>query len=255
MSKWGKEVVGELEERLKQARRDLETTMRAPVSEAKVREEAKLRRQVEKLEERRNIKARQRSHVSWLKDGNRSTRYFMAVASAKRKANRVKKLRREDGTEVKEGEELNNYVCSFFQELFTSHSDASLADLIEKVEPRVTTAMQDMLNADFSREEIKAALDHIGYLKAPGPDGMPSIIYKKHWHFMGDKIVDEVLAMLNGGEIPSGWNDTVFVLIPKVKNPNRIKDLRPISLCNVLYKLAAKVLVNRLTVFLPVLIL
>ena len=66
MTKWGKEVVGELEERLKQARRDLETTMRAPVSEAKVREEAKLRCQVEKLEERKNIKARQRSHVSFV---------------------------------------------------------------------------------------------------------------------------------------------------------------------------------------------
>ncbi|XP_045083714.1 uncharacterized protein [Aegilops tauschii subsp. strangulata] len=250
MSKWGKEVAGDLEEKLKQARRELERCMRAAVSEEKVREEAKLRCRVEKIEERRNTKAKQRSHVTWLRKGNRSTKYFMAVASAKKKANRVRKLKKEDGSEVKEGEELNNYVCSFFQELFTSVQGDRLPELIDKVQPRVTPAMRAVLEAEFTREEVKAALDHIGDLKAPGPDGMPSIVYKRHWHFMGDKVVEEVLAVLNGGAMPEGWNDTVVVLIPKVKNPDRIKDLRPISLCNVLYKLVSKVIANRLKLIL-----
>ncbi|XP_073358238.1 uncharacterized protein [Aegilops tauschii subsp. strangulata] len=111
--------------------------------------------------------------------------------------------------------------------------------------------MRAVLEAEATREEVKAALDHIGDLKAPGPDGMPSIVYKQHWHFMGDKVVDEVLSVLNGGSIPEGWNDTMVVLIPKVKNPSRIKDLRPISLCSVIYKLVSKVIANRLKLVLP----
>jgi hypothetical protein len=99
--------------------------------------------------------------------------------------------------------------------------------------------------------EVKAALDHIGDLKAPGPDGMPSLFYKKYWHIMGDTIIKEVLNMLRGGDMPEGWNDTFIVLIPKVKDPSRIKDLWPISLCNVLYKLVSKVLTNRLKLVLP----
>uniref|UniRef100_A0A8I6XE37 Reverse transcriptase domain-containing protein n=1 Tax=Hordeum vulgare subsp. vulgare TaxID=112509 RepID=A0A8I6XE37_HORVV len=111
--------------------------------------------------------------------------------------------------------------------------------------------MNNALLADYTREEVKAALDHIGDLKAPGPDGMLAIVFKRHWHFMGGEIVEEVLKVLHGGDFPEGSNNTIVVLIPEVKNPKRIKDLRPISLCNVLYKLVSKVIANRLKIILP----
>jgi hypothetical protein len=80
---------------------------------------------------------------------------------------------------------------------------------------------------------------------------MPAIFYKKFWQVMGGKIQEEVLGVLNGGPMPEGWNETMIVLIPKVKNPERITEYRPISLCNVLYKLISKVLSNRLKGILP----
>jgi hypothetical protein len=68
---------------------------------------------------------------------------------------------------------------------------------------------------------------------------------------VGDRIIEEVLQVLRGGQMPDHWNDTTIVLIPKVKYPENIKDLRPISLCNVLYKLVSKVISNRLKGILP----
>jgi hypothetical protein len=56
------------------------------------------------------------------------------------------------------------------------------------------------------------------------------------------------------GTMPDGFNETTIVLIPKSKNAYHLKDFRPISLCNVLYKVVAKCIVNRLRLLLQDLI-
>lgn len=40
--------------------------------------------------------------------------------------------------------------------------------------------------------------------------------------------------------------ETNIMLIPNIQNPTNMKELRPISLCNVAYKIMFKVLANRL---------
>jgi hypothetical protein len=61
-----------------------------------------------------------------------------------------------------------------------------------------------------------------------------------------DEIVHAVLLFFETGSMPPGVNDTSIVLIPKVDNPVDLKDFPPISLCNVVYKIISKCLVNRL---------
>ena len=60
-----------------------------------------------------------------------------------------------------------------------------------------------------------------------------------------------ILSCLNSGIIPPNLNHTYITLIPKVKNPQKVTDFRPIALCNVLYKLVSKVLANKLKIILP----
>jgi hypothetical protein len=60
------------------------------------------------------------------------------------------------------------------------------------------------------------------------------------------EICHAVLSFLNSDFLDTPINSTFIALIPKVKNPSKVSYNIPISLCNVLYKLIAKVLTNRL---------
>lgn len=68
-------------------------------------------------------------------------------------------------------------------------------------------------------------MDNIGDLTASGPDGMLVLFYKKFWDMVSEKVIQEVSQVLQGGAIPDGWNETTVVLILKVMNTERIKDL------------------------------
>ena len=60
-----------------------------------------------------------------------------------------------------------------------------------------------------------------------------------------------VLRILRGDDDPSVINSTCIVLIPKVESPEELGRFRLINLCNVVYKIASKVMANRMKKVLP----
>jgi hypothetical protein len=64
-------------------------------------------------------------------------------------------------------------------------------------------------------------------------------------------VTKAVLRVLRAEDSPEGINKTFIVLIPKVASPEELGQFIPISLCNVIYKIASKVLANRLKEILP----
>ncbi|GAU38494.1 hypothetical protein TSUD_64740 [Trifolium subterraneum] len=82
--------------------------------------------------------------------------------------------------------------------------------------------------------------------KSPGPDGFNPAFYQRFWEQCSDDIFSAASTWLERGYFPTNLNETNICLIPKCDNPTSMKDLRPISLCNVLYKMISKVLANRL---------
>ena len=106
--------------------------------------------------------------------------------------------------------------------------------------------MNEKLLAVFKAEEVWQALQQMHPTKAPGPDGMSPIFYQHYWDIVGPDVVNCVLEVLNSGVLPCTLNETFICLIPKVSSPQKITEYRPISLCNVVYKIISKLLANRL---------
>ena len=118
----------------------------------------------------------------------------------------------------------------------------------------MTEEMNASVTDNFQAWEVEAALKQMAPLKAPGPDGMPPLFFQNYWDLVKGDITTTILNYLNSGSLPSTLNHTFVTLIPKVKNPEKVTEFRPISLCNVLYKIFSKVLANRLKRILPLLI-
>lgn len=68
---------------------------------------------------------------------------------------------------------------------------------------------------------------------------------------IGKKVCHFVMHFLNHRCPLDLVNDTFITLIPKVKNPFKVGEYRSIGLCNVIYKIIAKVFANRLEMILP----
>ncbi|WOH08816.1 hypothetical protein DCAR_0728264 [Daucus carota subsp. sativus] len=111
--------------------------------------------------------------------------------------------------------------------------------------------MSRSLDRGFTIEEIKKAVFSMSPDKSPGPDGMNAMFYQQHWDIVGPLVSKAVMDCLNEQAEIGAINSTLVTLIPKVKAPKTVGDFHPISLCNVLYKVISKVLINRLKPILP----
>lgn len=132
-----------------------------------------LKHKLEKLENQRELYWKQQAKVHWLKHGDRNTKFFHGFASERRRRNRIQKLIDDDGRVVEEARGMLSLVTNYYTSLFQSNAGAGYDELLQRVPRRVDGHMNDELMKEYSEEEIKAALENMGDLKAPGSDGMP----------------------------------------------------------------------------------
>jgi hypothetical protein len=74
------------------------------------------------------------------------------------------------------------------------------------------------------------------------------------WHIVGEDVINVVNSFFQTRRIFKEMNATTISLIPKVANPTRLTDFRPISCCNIVYKCITKSLADIIKVVLPFLV-
>lgn len=204
--------------------------------------------------EREDAMWRQRSRQNWFREGDRNTRFFHAKASSRFQKNFIEGVF--DATEVwqEEDGEIEDSFVKYYSDLFTSSNPLDFSEIVEAVQPKVSPDMNMKLIKEFGPGEVLRALKQMHPSKAPGPDGMPPLFFQHFWPTVGNLVTKTMLDFLNNGVIPPKFNETHIVLVPKNNNPKRVTEYRPISLCNVIYKIGSKTLANRLKKILPLII-
>ena len=187
---------------------------------------------------------RQKSRELWLKEGDRNTGFFHRMTNAHRRRNCLRKIningrRLDKEVEIKEG------LIAAFKNLLSAPRvwRPSLPELsFNEIESGVAAKLEEV----FSEEEIWTGISGLNGDKAPGLDGFPLAFWSSTGISLSLRWWGFFKEFHEQGIFVRSLNATFLVLVPKKQNVEDLKDLRPISLVEGLYKILAKVLANRI---------
>jgi hypothetical protein len=104
----------------------------------------------------------------------------------------------------------------------------------------------DHLCLPFTHKEIDNIILEFPSDKAPGPDGFSNLFFKQAWHIIREDFFKLCIDFFNHAVDLKSVNHSYITLVPKVDNPEKVSDFRPIALINSAPKLVAKILAIRL---------
>lgn len=142
-------------------------------------------------------------------------------------------------------------MVEHFKQIYSSTNPQFPQDLQGKITPVITEEDNSLLCAIPDEQEIWEALKAIGSKKAPGPDRITALFFKHYWEIISAELIDSVRSFFISGLILKRINHTNITLISKSDNACMVGHYRPISLCNVTYKMISKILTKRLKMVMP----
>lgn len=200
----------------------------------------------------------QKSRITWLRYWDQNTIFFHKIVQTRTSFNAIRKLILQNGETITDPTAIKTaaatYFASFLGPPASPESTDTLIDLSNLLEYRCPDHTAALLIHPISEAEIKNVPFSMPSNKSPGPDGYPVEFYRAAWPIISRDFTVAIQSFFLYGFLPKGVNATTLVLIPKVQGAETLKDFRPISCCNILYKVISKVLANRIKVLLPELI-
>ena len=149
---------------------------------------------------------------------------------------------------------INKEFKTFYENLYTSETqNQDPLPLLNSLNLKSLSAEQkELLNKDFSCEEIKSAIKESPPKKAPGMDGLSIEFYSTFWSSINNLFME----VINSAQIKHTLPQTMYLAtISVLPKPGREcespSDFRPISLINCDKKIITKVMNNRLAQILP----
>ena len=118
--------------------------------------------------------------------------------------------------------------------------------LIEDLDLFLCDSERDSCEGELTKDELFAALGGLQTGKSPGSDGLPTEFYKAFWQDLNDVLLLVLNENFRLGILTDSQRESLLRLLYKKDDCRYVKNWRPISLLNTDYKLASKVITERL---------
>uniref|UniRef100_A0A803NWR9 Reverse transcriptase n=1 Tax=Cannabis sativa TaxID=3483 RepID=A0A803NWR9_CANSA len=247
LQRWKKEVFGNCDKNIQRIEARIGWIQQQDFSQHLIFEEERLHMMLQEEYRRQESMWRQKSREVWLKLGDRNSKFFHSSTMIRRRRNYIWALQDSHGTYWEDKSRISGIINDYFKNLFTS----DLPEIPESLDGLFEESINLETNLQFSfipsMEEVRRTVFMLHHLKSPGPDGYSGCFFRQYWDVVGDSVYSAIKEFFCSGELNHNLNYTYICLIPKIDNPVKVEQFRPISLCNFIYKIIAKILANRLS--------
>ena len=195
------------------------------------------------LIERETAGSKVRSPAKFIEEGEKPTRFFFRLERIRDQKHAVASILNKEGKEVRTQKEIEQAPVDFYSQLYADSEINHMAQhsRLEAI-PRVLLPVDsDCCEGEIALHEATKAVKDLRLNKVPGLDGLTVEFYRCFWNVLGPKLVEVVNTCFES------MKSSVTRVLFKKGDRKDLKNWRPISLLNVDYKIASKVLSSRLS--------
>ena len=196
-----------------------------------------------------------RSRARWVEDGEKVSSYFCAMEK-RNYVNKAMNCLDINDEIVTDKARIAEEVKTFYETLYSKIDvqDLNISDLVENV-PQINQAEAEQLEGILELDELSESLKNMKNRKSPGSDGFTVEFFKVFWGKLGGWVLRSLNEGFRKGELSQTQKEGVIICIPKGdEDRDKLRNWRPISLLNIVYKIGSSSIANRIKNVLPTII-
>ena len=187
-----------------------------------------------------------RSKANMVENNEKNSKYFASLEKKRSENKTLTRLRINDTINTNQKEILQEtelYYKKLYDKKETQHSRF---DFFDDSVQKLNETEKQTCEGQITDEECTKALKDMQNNKSPGSDGITVEFYKIFWKTIKQYYIKSINYSFESGSLTELQKQSIITLIPKHnKDITTLDNWRPISLLNVDYKMATKVIANR----------
>jgi hypothetical protein len=185
---------------------------------------------------------------------------FLTLCKTNKNSTSLDLIRSDTGEQFASEAARDNHIRDFYRKIYTApqgnaqlHENcienflgAEIANSEIVINSKLTGNESDFFNQALTLHELDMAINNLNGNSAGGLDGIPTKFLKKFWAFIRYPLVTYANFAFDTGTLTQSFNSAGIKLIPKKGDISNLKNWRPISLLNSIFKIIAKAIDARL---------
>jgi hypothetical protein len=186
---------------------------------------------------------------------------FLSLTKINKKSSSLDIIKKADGTDFADPQQRHKFIRNFYSDIYTPVAGNTVLGpncINDFLGPEICNnpvVINAKLSGDESLfydrpltvQELDKAVNKTNPKSAGGLDGIGGKFIKQFWSFLRIPLHRYANFCIERGTLTQSFDSAGIRLIPKKGDVTQIKNWRPISLLNCIYKIIAKALDNRLS--------